>query len=323
MIDLRITILGSSSAVPISSRNPTSQFLTLANRHFLIDCGEGTQVQLRRNKIGFGRISHIMISHMHGDHFYGLVPLLSSLHLLDRHKEMHLYGPPELEGAVYHLLQVSGSRVRFPLIFHVLDMKNRSLIYEDKAVTVHSIPLKHSLPCCGFVFREKAGMRKFRKEMLQKYSIPGPEIRKIKEGADWVDEKGNVVKNEDLTTDPREPVSYAFCTDTLPLADLGDLIGTPPTVLYHEATFTESHRERARQTKHSTALQAATVAGQSGAKNLLIGHFSIRYENLQELLEEALPVFPDTYLAEEGITFHLKSTHKLVAERQASSFSPV
>lgn len=321
MNDLRVTILGSSSAIPISYRNPTSQFLTLANRHFLIDCGEGTQVQLRRNKIGFGRINHIMISHLHGDHFYGLVPLLTSLHLLDRHKEMHLYGPPDLEKGVLQLLAISGSRLRFPMVFHQLDMKNRGLIYEDKAVSVHSFPLRHSLPCCGFLFEEKPKMRNFKKEMLQKYSIPGPEIKKIKEGADWIDGKGNTVPNTSLTTDPPPPVSYAFCTDTSPLRDLAERIGTAPTVLYHEATFTEQHRERAKKTMHSTALQAAEVAARTGTQNLLIGHFSIRYENLDELLAEAKEVFPNTHLAREGINFQLRKDRQVVAEGKEKIFS--
>lgn len=313
-MDLKLTVLGSSSAIPIADRNPTSQFLTIYNRHFLIDCGEGTQVQLRRNKIGFSRINHIMISHLHGDHFYGLVPLLTSLHLLDRQKEIHIYGPPLLEKAVNDLLEVSGTKLRFPLVFHALDMKKPGLIYEDKAVEVHSFPVKHSSPCCGFFFYEKQRPRNFRKELLEKYSIPVAEIRQIKQGADWQTEEGKVIPNAELTTDPPPRLSYAFCTDTLPLEDLRERFPASPSLLYHEATFTREHEQRAKKTKHSTAAQAADVARKVNAKYLLVGHFSVRYEEFDELINEAREVFPITYLALENHNYILKSTDKLLVE---------
>ncbi len=306
-MEISLKILGASSAIPLSGRNPTSQFLTISNRHFLIDCGEGTQVQLRRNGVGFSRINHILISHLHGDHFYGLVPLLSTLHLLDRHKEIHIYGPPALEQGIYDLLRLSHATLRFEIIFHPLDMKERALVYEDKAVTVHSFPLRHSLPCCGFLFTEKDRPRNIRKDALERYSIPTAEIRQIKQGKDWTNEKGEVVPNNELTTQPLKSLSYAFCTDTSPVANLTELIGLQPDILYHEATFTEEHAKRASQTKHSTAKQAAEMAISVGTKNLLIGHFSVRYEDLNELLNEARSTFSNTFLAREGLTFRLRS----------------
>ncbi len=310
-MEIALKILGASSAIPLSGRNPTSQFLTISNRHFLIDCGEGTQVQLRRNGVGFSRINHILISHLHGDHFYGLVPLLSTLHLLDRYKEIHIYGPPALEKGIFELLTLSHSTLRFEIIFHPLDMKERALIYEDKAVTVHSFPLRHSLPCCGFLFTEKDRPRNIRKDALEKYSIPTAEIRQIKQGKDWINEKGQLISNSELTTEPLKSLSYAYCTDTSPLNNLADLIGLQPDMLYHEATFKEEHAKRAAQTKHSTARQAAEMALLVGAKNLIIGHFSVRYDDLDELLTEAKEIFPNTYLAKERLTFRLRSKEKL------------
>ena len=310
-MEISLKILGANSAIPLSGRNPTSQFLTISNRHFLIDCGEGTQVQLRRNGVGFGRINHILISHLHGDHFYGLVPLLSTLHLLDRHKEIHIYAPPALEQGIYDLLKLSHATLRFTIVFHALDMKERALVYEDKAVTVHSFPLRHSLPCCGFLFTEKERPRNIRKDALEKYSIPTAEIRQIKQGKDWTDEKGELIENAKLTTAPLKSLSYAYCTDTSPVSNLSELIGLNPDILYHEATFTEEHAKRAKQTKHSTAKQAAEMGISVGTKNLLIGHFSVRYDDLNELLNEAKAVFPNTYLAQEGYTFNLKSKRPL------------
>ncbi|AEV31438.1 ribonuclease Z [Owenweeksia hongkongensis DSM 17368] len=313
-MELKVQILGSSSAIPLSGRNPTAQFVTIASRHFLVDCGEGTQIQLRRNRIGFSRIEHILISHLHGDHFYGLVPLLSTLHLLDRQKEVHIYGPPELEKGIYDLLALSHAKLRYPLVFHPLNMKEPDLVYEDKGIKVHSFPLKHSLPCCGFFFQEKPKPRKFIKEALAKYSIPNAEIRQIKQGADWEDENGNIVPNHELTTDAPASLSYAFCTDTKPIKQLRKLLPDAPDLLYHEATFSEDLKDRAKQTKHSTAKQAAEIAQLVEAKHLIIGHFSVRYDEFDELLQEAKAVFPKTHIAVEKTTFKLQSSEKLLIE---------
>lgn len=297
--------------MPVTAKSPTSQFLTLADRHFLIDCGEGTQVRLRENGIGFSRINHIFISHLHGDHFYGLVPLLSTLHLLDREKPVHIYAPAAAEEAVYHLLKYSGGRIRYPLHFHHLPKGQKALVYEDKAVTVHAFPLEHRMDCFGFLFAEKLRPRNMRKEKLEEYSIPVAEIRQIKAGADWTDEAGHTIPNKELTTEAPPPLSYAFCTDTLPL-DLKKYL-PPVHLLYHEATFKEEHRERAGQTYHTTAQQAARVAQKVPAEYLLLGHFSVRYGELDSLLEEARTVFPQSHLAREGNTFVLKSGHQGVS----------
>jgi ribonuclease Z len=316
MQNLELTILGASSAIPVGNRSPTAQFLTLAGRHFLIDCGEGTQVKLRRNNIGFGRINHILISHLHGDHFYGLVPLLTSLNLLDREKEMHLYGPENLKEAVYALLKATNAYLRFPLVFHSTSNQEKRLLFEDKAVSVYSFPLKHSMPCCGFLFQEKPRPKNFKKEKLQEYSIPVAEIRAIKRGEDWVDEKGRTIANEELTTPAPDPLSYAFCTDTLPLKNL-DQYFSEPDLLYHEATFTEELKDRAKQTTHSTALQAAQVALQVKAKNLLLGHFSVRYKDLTPILDEAQGVFKNSALAIEDTTFFLDRKRKTLEISQS------
>ena len=305
MEDLELTILGSSSALPISNRHPTSQFLTISNRHFLIDCGEGTQIRLRENGIGFSRINHILISHMHGDHVYGLVPLLTSLHLLDRQKEMHIYGPPNLKETVENLLKNTGAYLKFPLVFHAFESGKKALLFEDNALEIYTFPLKHSLPCWGFLFKEKARAKNIKGELIEKLGIPYGEINDIKQGADFEDSKGTIHKNETLTTPALPALSYAFCTDTAPLQKLSTFI-SEPDILYHEATFTEEHAARAKKTKHSTAKQAAEIAKLVQAKNLLLGHFSVRYNDFAELLSEAKPIFEATQLALQGTTFLIK-----------------
>ena len=308
---LELTVLGSSSALPLSNRNPSSQFLNLSNRQFLIDCGEGTQMQLRRNRIGFSRVNHILISHLHGDHYYGLMPLLTTLNLLDRRKELHLYAPPELEHGIHQSLKLSHSKLKFPLVFHELNFKDREVIYDDRAVRVSSFPLKHSLPCCGFLFEEKQRPRKILKEKIESLGIPIPEIKKIQAGEDWISEHGKVHANSEITTDPADTLSYAYCTDTAPVAHLKDLLKIQPDLLYHEATFEDQHEIRAKDTKHSTARQAGIIAREVDAKQLLIGHFSTRYTSLDNLLAEAREEFEHTMLAKENCTYVLKSGEKL------------
>lgn len=304
MDHLELHILGSNSAIPLSNRSPSAQFLSIANQHFLIDCGEGTQVKLRKHKIGFGRIDHILISHLHGDHFYGLVPLLTTLHLLDRRKELHIYGPAELEEAVMHLLSFSGSRLRYPLVFHRLNPNKKGLVWENERIQVHSFPVKHSIDCWGFLFEEKELPRKFKPEMMEQYPIPTSEIRKIKAGEDWRSLDGELVPNETLTDPPPPALSYAYCTDTAPIKHLHRYF-KGVNLLYHEATFTEEHRKRAQETKHSTAKQAAEMALLTESKELILGHFSVRYENLDELLTEAQTLFPKAKLGLEGCKIRL------------------
>jgi ribonuclease Z len=316
-MELELTILGSNSAIPLVNRNPSSQFLTLASRHFLIDCGEGTQVQLRKNKIGFSRVNHIFISHLHGDHFFGLAPLLSTLHLLDRHKELHIYAPEDLESILDVQFRATNTWLRYPIVFHKLKPLVKDTLFEDKRVIVYSFPLKHSIDCWGFSFEEKERPANIKKEVLTQYNIPVVDIRKIKEGEDWVDENGKLIPNSELATQAKSPLSYAYCTDTSPLKTLNKYIQSVD-LLYHESTFTEAHAKRAAQTKHSTAKQAASVANEVQSKHLLLGHFSTRYDDLNELLNEAKAEFKNTYIAKEATTFSLKSGEK---ELQIKSIS--
>lgn len=271
-------------------------------------------MQLRRNRIGFSRINHIMISHLHGDHIYGLLPLLTTMHLLDRHKELHIYAPEGLEDNIQQNLRLSHTSLRFEVVFHPLNMKKRELIFEDQRVKVYSIPLKHSLPCCGFLFEEKERPRKVLKDKLSAYGISGPEVKKVQQGEDWKTAGGERIANEELTTAPLPPLSYAYCSDTAPVANLPELLQTKPDLIYHEATFMDEHSARAKQTKHCTARQAGEAAARVGARYLLVGHFSTRYDDLELLRDEAKEEFEQTYLALENWTYVLKSGKKLVAE---------
>lgn len=306
-MNLELIILGCNSAIPLVDRNPTAQFLTIHSRHFLIDCGEGTQVRLREQGIGFSRINHILISHLHGDHFFGLAPLLSTLHLLDRKKEVHIYGPNGLKELINVQMKAQGSWLKFPLIFHDLDFKNKSLIFEDQKIKVHSFPLNHGIPCCGFSFEEKPLPRNIIGNKVKELSIPFAEIKKIKDGQDWVDENGRIYPNETLTSGALPSLSYAFCTDTLPLESLKEFI-QKPRLLYHEATFSRLHEKRAQQTYHSTAEQAGEIADMVQAENLIIGHYSARYTDFDDLLKEAKSKFANTFLAKEGSKYWI--SHK-------------
>jgi ribonuclease Z len=296
-----LTILGSNSAIPTLTRNPSAHLLNVNERLFLIDCAEGTQLQIRKFHIHFQRIQRIFISHLHGDHFFGLIGLINSLHLLGRTEELHLYGPPLLKEILDLQLEASTTILHYPLFFHPLAFSGIDLVYEDDKVSVHSFPLLHSVPTCGFLFREKRHRRKIRKDILAEINIPVTQLENLKSGEDYVDEQGRVYKNSDVTLDPPAPRSYAYCSDTaytesiLPFIQHCDL-------LYHEATFLNNMASAAREKRHSTTLDAATIAKKAHVKKLLIGHFSARYDDLGPLLEEARTVFPDTMIAEDGMT---------------------
>ncbi|WP_421753186.1 ribonuclease Z [Croceimicrobium sp.] len=318
MEQLSLSILGASSAIPLSNRSPSAQFLGIGNEFFLIDCGEGTQVKLRQHRIGFGRIKHILISHLHGDHFYGLIPLLTTLQLLDRHAALHIYGPEKLEELVRHQLELTESKISYPLHFHALDPDRKTCIFENKHLEVHSFPLRHGITCFGFLFQEKPLPRKMLKEELEKYDIPVAEIRRIKAGSDWIDANGKRIPNEELTEASAAPMSYAYCTDTLPVKHLHRYF-KGVDLLYHEATFLSSEKDRALQTNHSTAAQAAEIAEICKAEQLLIGHFSVRYKDFHGLLAEAQSVFPKTLIAGEGLHFSLdRKSRELKIERENS-----
>jgi ribonuclease Z len=299
MQNFELTILGCGSATPTSQRNPTAQLLNIAERFFLIDCGEATQIQLRKFKLKFQRINHIFISHLHGDHYLGLVGLLSSMHLLGRTIDMHIYCPSELKEIIEVQLKYSQTYLKFNIIYHFHKYINNDLIFEDEKVEVRAIVLNHRIPCCGFVFNEKPLLAHIVKEKLEKYQIPFDQIVAIKKGADFKTESGETIPNRMLVTNNVKPRSYAFCSDTCYDERIIEYI-KGVTLLYHEATFMNDMLSRAKETFHSTALQAATIATKAEVKILMIGHYSARYKDLQPLLEEAKCGFKNTMLAVEG-----------------------
>ena len=295
-----VTILGTGAAIPTSDRNPTAHLVEVRNHLFLLDCGEGTQMQLRKSSIRFQRISHIFISHLHGDHYFGLIGLLNTFHLLGRTQELHLYGIIQLKEIIDLQLEHSGTNLAYPLIFHPFETGISCLILEDDQVTVSTIPLNHRIPTCGFLIKEKPEKRKIRKDFVTNVRIPVHEFEKIKEGEDFTDENGHVHLNNLITYDPPAERSYAYCTDTayhepiIPIIRNCDL-------LYHEATFMEDKAADARAKFHSTAREAATIAQKANVRKLVIGHFSARYKEVESLLGEARAVFPETVLGEDGM----------------------
>lgn len=294
-----LTVLGSSSATPIYNRHPSSQYLQIRDHHFLIDCGEGTLMQLIRFRIRYHRISHIFISHLHGDHYLGLMGLLSTFHLQGRNSDLHLYGQQELMDIVEIQLRLSNTQLRYNLIFHPIRPYASEIIYEDDDIWVGTIILNHRIPCTGFLFREKPRPRKLRIEKLNEYQIPFAQYARIKNGEDFLTSEGVRIPNADLTDIPMPHLSYAYCSDTLFMPDLAGLL-KGVEVLYHEATFLHDMKDRAVATYHTTAKEAALLAKQSEVRKLLIGHFSARYKQLEPLLEEARSVFSETELALEG-----------------------
>ena len=299
-----VTILGNSSATPIFNRNPTSQILNINESLLMIDCGEGTQQQLLLYGIKYNRIHHIFISHLHGDHFFGLIGLISSMNLNGRTRPLKLFGPKNLLEILQIQLKYSDTRLAFELEFVALDPNNTGLIYETRDYTVETIPLNHRIPCTGFIFREKQRLRKILKEKVEPLNIPAEYYPLIKKGIDYVDKSGKTYKAIDLTTDPDVPRSYAYCSDTL-MDDGYIKYLTKIDTLYHEATFMHDMLDRAKETHHTTASEAATIAKNVGAKTLLIGHFSARYKDLAPLLAEARTVFEETYIAKQGETLEI------------------
>lgn len=299
-----VTILGSSSATPIFNRNPSAQALNINERLYLVDCGEGTQQQMLRFDIKPSRIDHIFISHLHGDHYLGLVGLLSSMHLNGRAKTLKLYCPAELKEIIELQLKYSETVLQYPIEFIFTNSVIREVILENQDIIVETIPLDHRIPCTGFLFRQKKRLRKIIKEKIEQLNIPVAYYSAIKKGADYTEPNGIVHKNSDLTIDPEEPKTYAYCSDTLYNENYFKQISNTD-MLYHESTFMNNMLERAQSTFHTTALQAGEVALRTNAKRLLIGHFSARYKTLNELLEETQSVFPETELAIEGKTFSI------------------
>lgn len=299
---MKLTILGCNSATPRINTNPTAQILEICNHIFLIDCGEGTQVQLRKNKIKFSRIKHIFISHLHGDHYFGLVGLISTFRLLTREADLHVYAPKGLKEVITLHMKLSGSWTNYKLIFHELVSKKSEIIFEDDKVEVYTIPLDHRIYTNGFLFKEKEKERKLNIGKVEDAKIDVAYYRKLKQGFDVENEEGKLIKNQDVTSSGPKPKNYAFCSDTAYNEDIIPII-KEVDVLYHESTFLEKHSKLALSTKHSTAKQAARIAKQAKVKTLILGHYSTRYDNVNNFKEEALEVFNNIELADDGKTF--------------------
>ena len=303
-MSVKLTILGSSSALPTSERYPSAHVLNVHERLFLIDCGEGTQMQMRKNRIRFGKINHIFISHLHGDHIFGLYGLLSTFSLMGRKTTLHLYAPEKYDQILQSHLLDFDIHLNFEIDFVPLSGKDPSKILDDKYITVNSFPLEHRVPSFGFIFKEKQGDRKIIKESITKFNIPIARIQSIKKGEDYVTNDGVVIKNEDITLPPSQPLSYAYCSDTKYFKRLASFI-KGVTVLYHEATFDKEKNELATVTGHSTTLDAANVAVEAEAGVLIIGHFSARYREIDTLVDEARSIFPNTFAALDGKTYEI------------------
>ncbi len=301
---MKLNILGCHSATPLENAHTTSQVLEVKDHIFLIDCGEGTQIQLRNQKIKFSRIKHIFISHLHGDHFYGLVGLVSTFRLLGRTADLHIYGPKGIKEVITLQLKLANSWTNYNLFFHELEQEESVLIFEDDSLRVHTIPLDHRVYTNGFLFEEKPGLRRLDKEKIKNYDIPHYDFQQLKLGKDLVLEDGTVVQNDRVTLNPKPIKRYAFCSDTayneyiVPLVEGVDL-------LYHEATFLDAHENLAEKTKHSTATQAAKIAQLAKVKRLVLGHFSSRYRDKNGFLTEAAPFFDEVELAADGKIFDI------------------
>ena len=299
---MKLTILGCHSASPSISTHPTSQVLEIKGHLFLIDCGEGTQVQLRKCKVKFSRIKHIFISHLHGDHFFGLPGLVSTFRLMGRDAELHIYGPKGIKEAILLLLKLGKSYTNFPLYFHELEEKSPQLIFEDEKLSVETIPLHHRVYTNGFLFKEKPDDRSLDVDAARKANIDLSYYNKIKKGADVVNRDGKLIPNVQITFDPPAPKSYAFCSDTIFASQIVPQIMNT-TVLYHESTFLENHLHLCEKTKHSTAKQAATIAKMANVDTLMLGHYSGRYGNLELFRTEAQDVFQNVILAQDEKSF--------------------
>lgn len=305
MEPFKVHILGCGSALPTSKHNASSQVVEIREKLFMIDCGEGTQVQLRRSRIRFTKISCVFISHLHGDHCFGLMGLISTFGLLGRTSTLRVYAPRELEEILKAQMQLFCNGLDFKVEFHAVDTTVSKVIYEDRSLTVTTLPLDHRIACCGFLFREKQGLPHIRRDMLDCYDIPLSQVNNIKNGADWTTVDGEVIPHTLLTTPADSPRSYAYCSDTRYMPQLYRLLEGVDT-LYHESTYGNENVERARLYYHSTAAQAAQVARDAKVKKLILGHYSARYNDEKTLLKEAMQIFPNCLLGNEGMTINVE-----------------
>ena len=304
MEKFELHILGCGSALPTTRHFATSQVVNLRDKLFMIDCGEGTQMQLRKSRLKFSRLNHIFISHLHGDHCFGLMGLISTFGLLGRTDELHIHSPKGLEELLTPMLNFFCHTLAYKVIFHEFDTRQTSVVYEDRSMTVTTIPLQHRIPCCGFLFAEKARPNHIIRDMVDFYKVPVYELNRIKNGSDYVTPEGEVIANTRLTRPSDPPRKYAYCSDTIFRPEIVEQL-SGVDLLFHEATFAESELARAKETYHTTAAQAARIALEAGVRQLVIGHFSARYEDESILLKEASAVFPNTILAKENLCISL------------------
>ncbi|MFY7672251.1 ribonuclease Z [Tenacibaculum sp. MEBiC06402] len=302
-MSLKLTVLGCHSATPRVNAHPTSQYLEINNRHFLIDCGEGTQRQMRKYKVGFSKINHIFISHLHGDHFFGLIGLLSTFGILNREKDLHVFGPKGIKEVTELQLKLSMSHVKYNIVFHELTSNKSELIFEDDKVLVYTIPLHHRVYTNGYLFKEKPKARNLHLDNIKQYDeIEICDYHNLKAGKDFMLSSGEIIANEELTVAPEKPKSFAFCSDTMFKPDIVPII-QDVDVLYHEATFLKELEHLCERTKHSTAEQAATIAKNANVGKLILGHYSSRYSDIECFREEAQTVFENVELARVGEVF--------------------
>lgn len=297
----KIHILGCGSALPTLQHNASSQVVEIRGKMFMVDCAEGTQTQLRRSKINFQRLQAVFISHLHGDHCFGLIGMISTFGLMGRTAPLSIYGPKELGPVLDMLITTFCDKLSFEVVFLPVDTKTRAVVYEDRSLTVETIPLQHRVPCAGYLFREKPTLPHIRRDMIDFYGIPFSQINNIKAGADWIAEDGEAIANARLVTPADKPRSYAYCSDTRYVPDLWKEV-EGVDVLYHESTYASDYADRARMYFHSTAKEAAEVAKAAHVGKLLLGHYSARYNDESKILKEARAVFPNSFLTSEGMT---------------------
>lgn len=300
MEPFNVHVLGCGSALPTPKHSASSQVVEIRGKFFMIDCGEGTQMQLRRSRIGFTKIQAVFITHLHGDHCFGLIGLISTFGMLGRTATLRVYAPAELERLLDMQMSMFCTALGFKVEFHAVDTTKQQVVFEDRSLTVESVPLNHRIPCCGYIFREKPTLPHIRRDMIDCYGIPTSQINNIKNGADWVTSDGDVVPNSRLTCPSDPPRSYAYCADTRYMPSLHKAV-MGVGLLYHDATYDDSCSERAGLYYHSTSRQAAMVAHDANVGQLVLGHFSARYDNEAKLLDEAKALFPNTVLANEGL----------------------
>jgi len=304
MEKFEVNILGCGSALPTTRHFSSSQVVNIREKLFMVDCGEGAQLQLRRSKLKFTRLNHIFISHLHGDHCFGLMGLISTFGLLGRTASLHIYAHKELERLLAPQLEFFCKGMTYEVVFHPIDPAKAEVIYDDRSVSVSTIPLKHRIPTCGFLFHEKPTPNHIIRDMVDFYRIPVFELNRIKNGEDYITPEGVVVPNHRLTTPSAAPRSYAYCSDTICQTSIIPQI-KGVDLLFHEGTFAQCDATRAKETFHTTAMQAAQIAVEAEAKQLVIGHFSARYEDEGILLKEAQALFPNTLLAKENLRITL------------------